>query len=120
MNVSSDPPTSVPPGRGQSCSTLCGDGVTAGDEVCDTSDGCSHACEALDGFKCATSYQSGSQHQSFCEAICGDGLRLGTEECDDGGLINDDGNWLLCVQCWFFKSKPRFLQSDHMKCIIRL
>ncbi len=72
----------------------CGDGVVAGDEVCDdgngmSGDGCNGSCEPETGFAC-----NGSP--SICTPLCGDGLVLGTEGCDDGNVGSGDGCSTMC------------------------
>jgi cysteine-rich repeat protein len=90
---SSGSPSGLVPEAGgvQSCSTICGDGVTAGEEECDGGDGCSPECTALAGYSCVINYLSGSAHSSQCDPVCGDGMRLGNEECDDGNKVDLDG-----------------------------
>ena len=57
------------------CTTLCGDGVVAGAEVCD--DG-----NLLDGDGC---------DNNCTVSACGNGVVGGSETCDDGNVIDDDG-----------------------------
>lgn len=79
------------------CSTICGDGITAGEEAsaggCDdgneeSGDGCSDHCGAETGYVC-------SGQPSACSPTCGDGQLDATEECDDGNLVDGDG----CTSC---------------------
>ncbi len=78
------------------CTTICGDGILAGDETCDdlnvdAGDGCNDVCTIEDGWSC-------SEEPSMCEEglVCGDG-RLGAEEgCDDGNTDTNDGCSDVC------------------------
>jgi cysteine-rich repeat protein/predicted outer membrane repeat protein len=54
------------------CYTLCGDGITAGDEVCDHPTACTSDCTRELG-------------------ECGDRTRQSFEGCDDGGTVPGDG-----------------------------
>ena len=72
----------------------CGDGKRHASEECDTgdtvgnpADGCSIACEVLDGFSCAGGSESSAD---TCVAGCGNPpTKSPTEECDDGGANGD-------------------------------
>ena len=68
-----------------SCETVCGDGLQAGEEGCDDGngvdgDGCSSTCQVEEGWTCT----SATCRTSWCSSACGDGVRVGSEECDDG------------------------------------
>ena len=62
---------------GSTCSTQCGDGIIAGDEICDDPN-CQITCLA-----CETGFIIDHQ-TSLCVEVCGDGIVAGTEGCDDG------------------------------------
>ncbi len=67
---------------------VCGDGVLAGAETCDTGTaspaGC-NSCREEPGWNCPL--EGGS-----CVAICGDGIVLGAENCDDAEAVPQDGD----------------------------
>jgi len=76
------------------CNTVCGDGITAGTEVCDDSnttdcDGCRGDCSAV-------------------ETGCGDGFICGAEACDDGGNTSGDGCTSNCTveAGWICNGEP--------------
>ncbi|PKN54348.1 MAG: hypothetical protein CVU56_27125, partial [Deltaproteobacteria bacterium HGW-Deltaproteobacteria-14] len=88
-------------GDGESCASVCGDGVVVGDEGCDDGwvdddgpatpvggDGCSEICQPEAGWSCEVDELLGS---SACEPICGDGAVVGDEACDDGHLRGGGG-----------------------------
>ena len=96
-----------------SCHTVCGDGLVAGNETCDDgnsvdSDGCSSVCSPEISFTCSIplcgksvcSKASGSE-------VCGDGYRTGVEIiapnfCDDGNVLSGDGCSSICkVECGY-------------------
>ncbi|MFH1918106.1 MAG: DUF4215 domain-containing protein, partial [Nanoarchaeota archaeon] len=82
-------------------STLCGNGVVSGSELCD--DGSNN------GVVCSPKYSSSCTYcSSSCNSItlqglyCGDGIINGLEECDDGNSINRDGCSNECkIECLF-------------------
>lgn len=82
-----------------SCTTICGDGLNKGAEVCDDSnqsnlDGCTNDCTAVEaGWTCTTA------DPSVCTDICGDSKNMvssNTSYCDDGGVANLDGCTSTC------------------------
>ena len=67
------------------CVSVCGDGIVAGNEGCDTGkvgDGCSANCTVLPGFYCKNNVSS------VCSPVCGDGIVAGNEKCDLGKNYN--------------------------------
>jgi cysteine-rich repeat protein len=65
------------------CTTICGDGITAGNELCDdgnntSGDGCSADCQSNE--------------------TCGNGITddAAGEECDDGNTLSEDGCTVAC------------------------
>jgi cysteine-rich repeat protein len=81
-------------GEPSACTTVCGDGIVAGDEACDdggtaTGDGCDASCTTEPGWHCIG-------QPSVCDPTCGDGLIRGDEECDDFNTIGQDGCSFLC------------------------
>ena len=95
----------------QLCLSVCGDGIFAGDEVCDdhntiSGDGCSSTCGKESGWKCTTTTERG---QTSCVAICGDGKKVGAERCDDGNTSTVSGDWCsntCAVDCVYNCSNP--------------
>lgn len=82
-------------GQPSTCTTVCGDGVIAGDETCDDDngtpgDGCSASCAIEAGYQCTGT-------PSACVVVCGDGLIVGAETCDDGNAAAGDGCSATCV-----------------------
>ncbi|CAD8182793.1 unnamed protein product [Paramecium octaurelia] len=86
-----------------SCSTICGDSIIAGNEQCDDNntseyDGCylcKFSCplncyECIDGTcnNCNVGFQL---NENQCSNVCGDGILQNEEECDDGNLDSGDG-----------------------------
>lgn len=67
---------------------VCGDGVVAGGETCDTGEasavGC-NTCRTEPGWNCPA-------EGGRCVAICGDGIVLGAENCDDAEAAPQDGD----------------------------
>lgn len=62
------------------CSSICGDNLLVGEEICDNLDGpgCLTDCTGPSiGYSC---------HENFCLPICGDGKVIIPEECDAGPL----------------------------------
>ena len=101
---------------GYVCQSECGDGVTAGIEMCDdgnsnAGDGC-FGCEIELGWDCKVSLSSGVL---LCNPICGDGVRVGTEQCDDGNRQWYDGCSFFCTREPGFEcdgsSDERFVQQ---------
>jgi len=96
-------PSTEESGSGDVCSASCGDGVLAGEEICDDGntqegDGCSSICQHEIGWLCAAT----SCGKTTCRSTCGDGILVGEEECDDGGEIDLDGCSSLCkVECGY-------------------
>jgi cysteine-rich repeat protein len=104
-------------GRPSQCMTVCGDGITAGSEECDTtgtSPGCNSNCTLTvcgDGYRNAQAGEScddGNQDLTDscpdgdfgnCQtATCGDGYIFGAlEVCDDGNVDDDDGCSSTCL-----------------------
>lgn len=82
------------------CQTVCGDGILAGEELCDDGntddgDGCSSTCAIEDGWTC-------SGEPSECSdtppaATCGDGVVQAGEACDDGNTRDSDGCSSSCT-----------------------
>ena len=90
------------------CMPICGDGVVAGDELCDdgnnaSGDGCAGRTNTLE---CALAYKAGSLPDgcrgcfaeggyhcvgSECGTQCGDGFVTSDEVCDDGDTDSGDG-----------------------------
>jgi cysteine-rich repeat protein len=70
------------------CSTWCGDGLVAGDELCDDQNhSLNDACPSGEGGSCVPAY-------------CGDGFVWnvdGLEACDDGNSESGDGCSALCA-----------------------
>lgn len=91
------------------CTTVCGDGIEAGDEQCDDGndvddDYCTNGC--ADNGRCGDSVpQTGAEqcddgndvNNDYCtnncrsNGLCGDGIQqAGVEDCDDGNDVDDD------------------------------
>ena len=67
---------------GDHCGAICGDGIKAGNEDCDSVEGCSDNCTPLPDFECETD-------ENKCEHVCGNGITDSGEECDGGhNLLN--------------------------------
>ncbi len=69
----------------------CGDGVVAGNELCDdgnttSGDGCSSSCAVEAGYTCPTANAPCTRL-----AYCGNGIVDGTDQCDDGNTTAGDG-----------------------------
>jgi fibro-slime domain-containing protein len=69
----------------------CGDGVVAGNELCDdgnttSGDGCSSTCAVESGYTCPTANAPCTRL-----AYCGNGIVDGTDQCDDGNTTAGDG-----------------------------
>jgi cysteine-rich repeat protein len=92
--------------------STCGDGVVTGTEQCDDGnaaggDGCSAACAAEPGFRCASVCRdwrcppaavADGAAASACAPVCGDGrIVAGLEGCDDGNAAAGDGCAPDCV-----------------------
>ena len=97
-----------------SCSTVCGDGETAGAEACDDGntddgDGCSSTCSIEAGFTCSGESACSLYVCSWITGneVCGDGYILGAERddvnfCDDGNTDDNDGCSSTCsVECGY-------------------
>jgi fibro-slime domain-containing protein len=86
------------------CTTLCGDGIVAGNEQCDfganngTIDGgasaCTTACTIQSGYACT---EPATTAAACHVTVCGDGTREGAEECDDGNRRPYDGCSPWCL-----------------------
>ena len=103
----------VCPDPGAACeAAACGDGIIAGNEVCEdddappaNGDGCSDTCQLEPGFKCDMPGQP-------CEpTFCGDGIPEGSEQCDDGN--NDFGDGCTPLYC---QTEPDCTLSPMMPC----
>ena len=75
--------------------TVCGDGVVEGAEMCDDAnlapnDGCDPFCVTEPGFSC-------NGAPSICTTICGDGIIAGPEGCDDANSDPKDGCSSACL-----------------------
>jgi len=62
------------------CQTVCGDGIKAGTEQCDSVLGCTEKCVPADGWEC-----DGVRNE--CQHECGNGHVEEGEECDGGHKI---------------------------------
>ena len=79
------------------CATVCGDGIIAGEEDCDTAlvlanqnnpnrQGCNSYCKQEHGWACmkpVSICDSNMTNPQYCSPICGDGITYYPEECDD-------------------------------------
>jgi cysteine-rich repeat protein len=82
-------------GEPSTCTTVCGDNITAGGEVCD--DGNTSSCDGCRGDCLAN------------ETGCGDGAICGTEACDDGNTDWGDGCGGTCMAVeagWTCQGEP--------------
>jgi cysteine-rich repeat protein len=76
------------------CTTICGDGLVAGNEVCDdgfVTGGCTAGCMSFNlNWICTGGSATGP---SWCRGMCGDSfiLAAGGENCDDGNSNSGDG-----------------------------
>lgn len=73
--------------------TVCGNGVSEGDEGCDDSnqiagDGCGPTCQIEPSF---TRTLVGDFYEPVAQLTCGDGLITTGEQCDDGNPFDNDG-----------------------------
>ena len=62
---------------GDHCGPICGDGIKAGTETCDSVEGCSDTCTALPDFECEVD-------ENKCAHVCGNGIKDEGEICDGG------------------------------------
>jgi fibro-slime domain-containing protein len=87
-----------PSGGHFACTTVCGDGIVAGNEQCDfganngTTDAgvsaCTTACTIQSGYACT---EPATSAVACHVTVCGDGKTEGAEECDDHNLRPYDG-----------------------------
>ncbi len=90
-----------------SVTTVCGDSIVAGIEICDdgnvaADDGCSATCTLETGWMCNvdTTPADGTCDTAGTGSvvpICGDSLVIGNEICDDGNTIAGDGCDATCA-----------------------
>lgn len=94
------------------CKTKCGDGIVAGNEVCDdgnanNNDGCSLTCTFESGFTC-----TGTRPTTCIKnvaAVCGNKIVEGNERCDDGNFSPNDG----CFNC---QVQPGWICNNIVPC----
>ncbi|CAD8069667.1 unnamed protein product [Paramecium sonneborni] len=84
------------------CQTVCGDGILAGNEICELEQQQCINCLYICSENCNYCFDNGICHQCFfgyeldlnrlnCYSICGDGIVSNDEECDDFNQDNGDG-----------------------------
>ncbi len=66
----------------QFCLPFCGDGIKAGNEHCDSVEGCSTNCTPLPNYKC-------EEVENKCTPYCGNGIVDPGEQCDGGHNLID-------------------------------
>jgi cysteine-rich repeat protein len=89
------------------CTTQCGDGIVAGDEICEPNvytGSCINDCKYVTpGFQCTT--------ENGCFPVCGDSIVAGYETCDDGNTNDNDGCSKSC------KTEPGYTCTYNSKSI---
>ena len=115
--------SALPTYEQDSCSSTCGDGIMAADELCDDGnlelgDGCDTAggCRLEDGWICSAD----ASCTTICSGRCGDGQRKGHNEragqlgyCDDNNTLSNDGCSSECsVECGWNCSTSNASSAD--------
>jgi len=71
------------------CHPVCGDGIKAGSEACDSVTGCTDNCTPAPHYECETD-------RNYCSPICGNGFVDPGEECDGGHLLEGHSQVPYC------------------------